>query len=174
MTPHTKQYALNHHLVSKARGPAKGYACEHCGRPAEDWATVAGLDSEQNALDPWTGFIALCKKCHRAYDKRPGPTHWTGRHHSPESIEKIRQAKLGRSNHTPESRQKISQALGGKKKSPETRERMRRAQSRRPRGVAEIRHGTTSGYRRGCRCDSCRTAQAVYKRTFFEEKGRWP
>lgn len=27
----------------------------------------------------------------------------------------------------------------------------------------ELKHGTTSGYRRGCRCDSCRKAAAEYQ-----------
>src|SRR5215472_13208841 len=125
MTAHTKLYHLNHRLVNKMRGPAKLQVCEHCGlRQAEDWATLKGLDSEKELVDPNAGFAPLCRRCHRAYDET-SPKWWLGKHHTAESKEKIRQVKLGRSNHTEESRRKIAEALSGRRKSPETRERMR-------------------------------------------------
>lgn len=168
--PHTRLYRLNHRLVNKVRGPAKLQGCEHCGeRQAQDWATRRELDSETQEIDPQSGFLALCRPCHRTYDRTDAAPYWKGRHHAPESIEKIRLAKLGQSSHTPDSRRKISEALRGRAKSPEVRKNMRVAQRARRDATppAPVRHASTSGYRRGCRCDGCRRAQAAYKRTAY-------
>lgn len=36
-------------------------------------------------------------------------------------------------------------------------------------GEYPLRHGTTRGYRRGCRCVLCRKAKAKYKKNFYEK-----
>jgi hypothetical protein len=175
---HTLLYYRNHHRVNRVRGPASQRTCERCGGAAQDWATVKGFNSELDRVDPLTGFLPLCKKCHRVYDEVEW-TWWIGRHHSDETKEKLRQAKLGKSNHTPESRRKISEAMKGREFSAETRERMRQAQlgktqsaeardnmsaaQKRRYGLApgeRASHGST-GYRKGCRCDECRAGHAA-------------
>jgi len=58
-----------------------------------------------------------------------GNTIWVGRRHSPETIEKMRQAKRGLSP-SPETREKISQANLGRKRSPQALENLRLAHLR--------------------------------------------
>lgn len=36
------------------------------------------------------------------------------------------------------------------------------------------RHGTTTMYHRGCRCDECRAAQSDAGKRFRERKAEWP
>jgi hypothetical protein len=188
MTVHTNLYHWNHRLVGKIRGPARMLKCQRCGGSAEDWATVRGLDSENERIDPLTGFIPLCKKCHRVYDE-VAFTGWVGRRHSGETKEKLRQIKTGVSNHTPESRRKISEAMQGRTFSDETRERMRQAQLGKKMGLrarermsaaqrlrfglepGEYRSHGTTGYRKGCRCDECRAAHARAAADYKSRKG---
>ena len=56
-------YAVWHHRVKKARGPASGYACADCGEPAQDWSTV-----NPSSDDIRVRFQPRCRKCHRHYD----------------------------------------------------------------------------------------------------------
>ena len=56
-------YDVWHHRVNKARGPASGYACVHCGNPAQDWSTV---NSSSNDVE--IRFQPRCRRCHRHYD----------------------------------------------------------------------------------------------------------
>jgi hypothetical protein len=56
-------YAVWHHRVTKARGPASEYACVDCGNPAQDWSTV-NLSSD----DLWARFQPRCRRCHRRHD----------------------------------------------------------------------------------------------------------
>ena len=60
-------YAVWHHRVSKARGPASGYACADCGGPAQDWSTVNSRSDDVQAR-----FQPRCRKCHRSYDGAVG------------------------------------------------------------------------------------------------------
>jgi hypothetical protein len=63
-------YAVWHHRVSKARGPASGYACADCGGPAQDWSTVNSRSDDVQAR-----FQPRCRKCHRSYDGAAGEGH---------------------------------------------------------------------------------------------------
>lgn len=56
-----------HHRVTKARGPASGYACVDCGQPAQDWSTVNPRSDDIRAR-----FQPRCRKCHRSYDGATG------------------------------------------------------------------------------------------------------
>ena len=56
-------YAVWHKRITKARGPASGYACVDCGQPAEDWSTV-----NPSSGDVRGRFQPRCRKCHRLYD----------------------------------------------------------------------------------------------------------
>jgi len=56
-------YDVWHHRVTRARGPASGYACVDCGQPAQDWSTVNPF-----ADDVRVRFQPRCRKCHRCYD----------------------------------------------------------------------------------------------------------
>lgn len=113
-------YTRRHARRVKLYGRAATHPCAHCAgrgidKPARDWATIHGTDGE----NPHTDYIALCKKCHHAYD---GYGHYTphseatkallsqkntGYVHTPEAVEKIRAASTGRK-HTAESRAKMS------------------------------------------------------------------
>jgi hypothetical protein len=56
-------YDVWHHRVTRARGPASGYACVDCGQPAQDWSTV-----NPSADDVRARFQPRCRKCHRRHD----------------------------------------------------------------------------------------------------------
>jgi Uncharacterized protein containing a Zn-ribbon (DUF2116) len=56
-------YDVWHHRVTRARGPASGYACVDCGQPAQDWSTV-----NPSADDVRARFQPRCRKCHRHHD----------------------------------------------------------------------------------------------------------
>jgi hypothetical protein len=56
-------YSGWHHRVTRARGPASGYPCADCGKPAQDWSTV-DLSSD----DIWARFQPRCRSCHRYHD----------------------------------------------------------------------------------------------------------
>jgi hypothetical protein len=60
-------YDVWHRRVRKARGPASGYACADCGRPAQDWSTV-----NPRSDDVQVRFEPRCRKCHRLYDRAIG------------------------------------------------------------------------------------------------------
>ena len=60
-------YDVWHHRVRKARGPARGYACVDCGRPAQDWSTV---NPSSDAIGD--RFQPRCRRCHRYYDGAVG------------------------------------------------------------------------------------------------------
>jgi len=60
-------YDVWHHRAKKARGPASGYACVDCGRPAQDWSTV-----DPSSDDVRARFQPRCRKCHRYYDGAVG------------------------------------------------------------------------------------------------------
>jgi hypothetical protein len=60
-------YAVWHHRINKARGPASGYACADCGGPAQDWSTVNPRSDDVQAR-----FQPRCRKCHRSYDGAVG------------------------------------------------------------------------------------------------------
>lgn len=59
-------YSALHHWVRRYK--AKPLACEHCHRTDKllDWANKSG--NYRRDLDDW---IALCQRCHRAYDRAP-------------------------------------------------------------------------------------------------------
>ena len=56
-------YAVWHHRVTKARGPASEYACIDCGNPAQDWSTA-----NPSSDDLWARFQPRCRRCHRRHD----------------------------------------------------------------------------------------------------------
>ena len=60
-------YDVWHHRVTKARGPASGYACIDCGNPAQDWSTVNPSTDDIQAR-----FQPRCRRCHRYYDGAVG------------------------------------------------------------------------------------------------------
>jgi hypothetical protein len=60
-------YDVWHHRVTKARGPASGYACVDCGNPAQDWSTVNPSSDDIQAR-----FQPRCRRCHRHYDGAVG------------------------------------------------------------------------------------------------------
>jgi hypothetical protein len=60
-------YDVWHHRVTKARGPASGYACVDCGNPAQDWSTV-----NRSSDDIEARFQPRCRRCHRRYDGAVG------------------------------------------------------------------------------------------------------
>ena len=59
--------------------------------------------------------------------KKPEGLTFKGRRHTPESIEKIRQSRIGRA-HSEDTRRKMSEAHRGMTYGPETRENMSKAQ----------------------------------------------
>jgi hypothetical protein len=60
-------YDVWHKRVTKARGPASGYACVDCGRPAQDWSTA-----DPSSTDVQVRFQPRCRQCHRSYDDAIG------------------------------------------------------------------------------------------------------
>jgi DNA-directed RNA polymerase subunit RPC12/RpoP len=60
-------YDVWHHRVTKARGPASGYACVDCGNPAQDWSTVNPSSDDIQAR-----FQPRCRRCHRRFDGAVG------------------------------------------------------------------------------------------------------
>lgn len=60
-------YGVWHHRIKKARGPASGYFCVDCGRPAQDWSTV-----NPSSNDVRIRFQPRCRRCHRYYDGAVG------------------------------------------------------------------------------------------------------
>ena len=97
-------YNRRHRMVERHRGGAKTHPCAHCAnrgvaKRAHDWATIHGRDG----LKP-EDYVPLCKKCHNAYDGYG--------HHMPHSEET--KALLSRKNrgyvHTPEAVEKIREA----------------------------------------------------------------
>lgn len=56
-------YSAIHTRVRVARGAAKTYPCEHCGRQARDWARCHG----KSGMSP-DDFMPLCRSCHIRYD----------------------------------------------------------------------------------------------------------
>lgn len=116
-------YSRRHARRVKLYGRAPAHPCAHCAeqgidKPARDWATIHGTDGE----NPHTDYIALCKKCHHAYDDYGHHTPHTtetkallsqknrGYVHTPEAVEKIRAAAQ---NPSDEARAKM--AAGGRK-----------------------------------------------------------
>jgi hypothetical protein len=63
-------YHVWHKRVTKARGPASGYACADCGQPAQDWSTVNPASG-----DVRDRFQPRCRTCHRRYDGAAGTGH---------------------------------------------------------------------------------------------------
>jgi hypothetical protein len=62
--------SARHTRVVRRRGSARTHECVHCtehGRHTRgrDWAQVHGTDGQ----DPWADYVALCRPCHRAYDR---------------------------------------------------------------------------------------------------------
>jgi hypothetical protein len=60
-------YDVWHHRVTKARGPASGYACVDCGKPAQDWSTA-----DPSSDDIRLRFQPRCRRCHRRNDGAVG------------------------------------------------------------------------------------------------------
>ena len=60
-------YDVWHHRIKKARGPASGYVCVDCGKPAQDWSTV-----NPSSNDVRIRFQPRCRRCHRYYDGAVG------------------------------------------------------------------------------------------------------
>ena len=60
-------YDVWHHRVNKARGPASGYACIDCGKPAQDWSTA-----DPSSDDVQVRFQPRCRRCHRYHDGAVG------------------------------------------------------------------------------------------------------
>jgi len=60
-------YAAWHRRVRKAQGPASGYACVDCGKPAQDWTTV-----NPSSKDIRVRFQPRCRRCHRYQDGAVG------------------------------------------------------------------------------------------------------
>jgi len=89
-------YKARHERVRCARGPARNYLCEHCGKQAEDWATIHGRDGMYH-----DEYISLCRPCHAKYDNRSEAT-------------KLGIAAKGKDHtlrrHTPEARRRMSEA----------------------------------------------------------------
>ena len=60
-------YAVWHGRVKKARGPASGYTCVDCGKPAQDWSTVNPFSTDIRVR-----FQPRCRRCHRYHDGAAG------------------------------------------------------------------------------------------------------
>jgi hypothetical protein len=93
----SNEYVRLHDLVRRTRGKARTHACEHCGGPALEWATI----HERDGKDPMNDYMPLCRKCHAVYDDLSGAVSraMTGRKngpHKPETREKMRLAGLAR------------------------------------------------------------------------------
>lgn len=71
-------YRAAHLRVKHARGPARNYSCEDCGKQATDWAydhlDVNALTGQHRdytvtySADP-QHYRPLCRPCHRKFDK---------------------------------------------------------------------------------------------------------
>lgn len=113
----TTSYDANHRRVAAERGLAREKVCAQCDGGAREWAQVHGHDGS----NPWTDFIPLCNKCHRAYDLIS--ERLTGREIGPETRAKLSAARIGKSM-SPETRMKISASGKGRVVSDATRARL--------------------------------------------------
>ncbi|MCK5022772.1 MAG: hypothetical protein KAS04_01230 [Candidatus Aenigmarchaeota archaeon] len=59
-------YIALHRWVERHRG--KPQKCEHCGTTEKGWYDWANISGEYKR--DLNDFIRLCRKCHRAYDKK--------------------------------------------------------------------------------------------------------
>jgi hypothetical protein len=99
------EYFANHVKVRDARGPAWQHTCEHCGSPANHWATIHETTGESPE-----DYMALCWSCHAKYDDFAGRL--------PDNTGSKRSA---------ESRELMSKVALERFKNPEAREKMRKA-----------------------------------------------
>lgn len=151
-------YNRRHDRRVRLYGRAPTHPCAHCAehgidKPAHDWATIHGTDGENLHTD----YIALCKKCHHAYDDYGHHTPHSeatkallsrknrGYKHKPEAVEKIRAASAGRK-HTPESIAKMSkvqkaQATARGPMSPEQRAKISDSLRRNTNAAGAVRIG---------------------------------
>jgi hypothetical protein len=80
-------YSVWHHRVNKARGPASGYSCVDCGKPAQDWSTA-----DPSSDDIQVRFQPRCRRCHRFFDGAVG----AGNRRAKLTSEKVRQLRARR------------------------------------------------------------------------------
>src|ERR1700761_2612724 len=109
-------YKGRHDRVVRARGRAGDYLCVDRGAAARDWSHTHGTDG----LDVYEDYEPRCRSCHMKYDEPHKGNRFAAGH----------QNTLGYK-HTPEAREKIGAYWRGRKRSPETIEKMKAAQRRR-------------------------------------------
>ena len=118
-----------HDLLRAEKGPASDHSCVDCDKPAQEWSWDKGSGENfgtKSFGDSFDEYSPRCRSCHRKMDA-------AGWNHSPETIEKMRAAKIGRPL-SEEHRDSIRKSLTGKTRKPfskEWRENMVAAQQRR-------------------------------------------
>lgn len=71
------RYATAHMKITKERGRAKDHTCEHCGKPARDWAydgedpdeRIDAVDGKRVFSVNFEHYHALCRSCHLRMDE---------------------------------------------------------------------------------------------------------
>jgi hypothetical protein len=79
-------YNAVHERLNRYRGRANTHECEHCGKPAKDWAYIGGCPDERYhekagallaySVDP-NRYVPLCKPCHARLDDNYPRKHMT-------------------------------------------------------------------------------------------------
>ena len=93
MIPEKQAHRRFHDQLRKERGPASAHTCVDCDKPAQEWSWDNGSIENYGTKafgESFEEYSPRCQPCHR---KKDG----TGFTHSPETRERMRAAKLGKS-----------------------------------------------------------------------------
>lgn len=127
--PHS-DYVQQHKEVNLVYGPAKGYLCVSCEKPAFHWAlkpeyVCPEMYGLKGFVKDVTAYQPMCPTCHYVQDRKGVKYKKTGPH-SAEARAKMSRSQLGRIL-SEEHRKKLSRAQTGKSHSQETKEKIRRS-----------------------------------------------
>lgn len=126
-------YKIERRLIERlqTRDPQKGYNIAAGGKGGS-WGISPSQETRElhrrnsSAFRHTEESKAHMREIQRSIRRVGKDSPWYGRKHKPESIEKIRQARLG-TKHSQETKDKMTKTRTGRKATPETRERQRQA-----------------------------------------------